>query len=191
MEDLNRNRIIQAADELFNKRGYKSVTISDIAEKLGMSKKTIYQYFSGKEEIATSVIETVFRRISVQFDTLKQDDDHPIAELCASLEQVKTEVARLHPLFLEDIQKLLPDLWQKVEEFRAQRILQIESSIKEAQKMGAATDVDARLATVIFLETVQSLIRPDTLSRHGFTASEALGALIDIFIKGITQVPHK
>ena len=156
-----------------------------------MSKKTIYQeYFSGKEEIAASAIETVMGRISEQFDRLKLDDEDPISELRSSLEQVKAEVARLNPLFLEDIQKLLPDLWQKVQEFRAQKIMQIESSIRAAQKAGMTTDLDARLVTVIFLEIVQSLIRLDSLSRHGFTATEAISALIDIFMTGITREPH-
>ena len=37
--DIQRRRILDAAGELFNQRGYKSVTIHDIAEALGMSKK--------------------------------------------------------------------------------------------------------------------------------------------------------
>jgi AcrR family transcriptional regulator len=190
MEDFNRTRILQAADELFNTRGYKSVTIRDLAEKLGMSKKTIYQYFSGKEEIATAVIETVMGRIAEKFDRLKPGPD-PIAELRSTLEQVKAEVVRMNPLFLEDIQKFLPDVWQRVREFRAQKIMQIEYSIRAAQQLGIATEVNARLATVIFLETIQSLIRPESLSRHGFSANEAMDALINIFIAGILHYSPK
>ena len=67
MEDI-RLRIVQAAHDLFNARGYKSVTISDLANRLGMSKKTIYQYFSGKEEIAAAVIEGALSRVNEIID---------------------------------------------------------------------------------------------------------------------------
>lgn len=184
MEDTNRTRILQAADELFNTRGYKSVTINDLAEKMGMSKKTIYQYFTGKEEIAASVIDTVMERISEKFDRFEPGPD-PIPELRSTLEQVKAEVVRMNPLFLEDIRKLLPKVYQKIKETRAQKIMQIEHYIRVAQQMGkATTKVDARLATVIFLETVQSLSRSE-LSRLGFSKNETFDAVINLFISGI------
>ena len=153
-----------------------------------MSKKTIYQYFSGKEEIAASAIETVMGRISEQFDRLKLDDEDPISELRSSLEQVKAEVARLNLLW--KIFKNFCLIYGKKCRNSVPEIMQIESSIRAAQKAGMTTDLDARLVTVIFLETVQSLIRLDSLSRHGFTATEAISALIDIFMTGITREPH-
>jgi AcrR family transcriptional regulator len=186
MDDSNQIRILQAADELFNTRGYKSVTISDLAEKLGMSKKTIYLSFSGKEEIAAAVMELVMGRIADRFEQMEPGDD-PIAALRSTLTQVKGEIVHLNPIFLEDIQKLLPDVWQRVQEFRVHKIMQIEHAIRAAQQLGLATEIDARLATVVFLETVQSLIRPDSLARHGFSIHEALDALIDIFVSGIAK----
>lgn len=184
MEDCNRIRIIEAADVLFNMRGYKSVTISDLAEKLGMSKKTIYQYFNGKEEIAASVMKSAMERISEKFEGLGSGED-PILELRSTLMQVKDEVVRLSPLFLEDIQKFLPELWQSVKEFRAQKIMKMENSIRAAQQMGVATGIDAHLATVIFLEAVQALVTPEFISRHGFSLNETVDALMNIFVSGV------
>ena len=48
-------RIRQKADELFRRYGIRSVTMDEIATQLGMSKKTIYQYFTDKDQLVDAV----------------------------------------------------------------------------------------------------------------------------------------
>ena len=188
MEDLNRQRILEVAHELFNIRGYKSVTISDIAEKLGMSKKTIYQYFSSKEEIASSVIEKVMSRIAEKFVLLEEGSD-PISDIRSTFEQIKVEVSRVSPLFQEDIRKLLPQVHQKLREMRAEKFKMVEESIRKAQQLRQVKEtVDAHLVTILFLGTLEGLSTSD-LSRHGIPKLQAFDTLIDIFISGILE--HK
>src|SRR3982074_1681456 len=60
---LNRNmevkeRILTKADELFMQYGIRSVSMDDIATQLGISKKTIYQYFADKDELVDAVVES-------------------------------------------------------------------------------------------------------------------------------------
>ncbi len=190
MQDSNRTRILHAASELFNLRGYKSVAINDLTEKLGMSKKTIYQYFSGKEEIASAVIEDVMGRIFEKFDRLDPGLE-PLSEIRSTFEQVKAEVSQVSPLFQEDIHKFLPEVYQIIKELRAEKVRKIEKCILAAQEMGhAKTTIDARLATLVFLEAVQGFNRTE-LAREGFSKYEAMDALIDIFISGIESHSHK
>jgi AcrR family transcriptional regulator len=46
-----KERIQEKANELFLQYGIRSVSMDDIANALGMSKKTIYQYFADKDEL--------------------------------------------------------------------------------------------------------------------------------------------
>lgn len=50
-------RIMEGADELFCRFGIKNVTMDDIARHLGMSKKTIYQYFEDKNKLVVKMVE--------------------------------------------------------------------------------------------------------------------------------------
>ncbi len=52
-----RERILVKAHELFNRFGFRRVTMDEIALKTGMSKKTIYQSFENKDEIVNAVVE--------------------------------------------------------------------------------------------------------------------------------------
>ena len=50
-------RITEKAQELFFRYGLKSVTMDDIATHLGMSKKTIYQYYTDKDALVDAVVQ--------------------------------------------------------------------------------------------------------------------------------------
>ncbi|TAL36601.1 MAG: TetR/AcrR family transcriptional regulator [Spirochaetes bacterium] len=61
-----RDRIIQAALDLFNDRGAHSVTTNHIAASMGISPGNLYYHFANKEEI----IREIFERIVREFDGL-------------------------------------------------------------------------------------------------------------------------
>ena len=54
--DTTNDFILTEAEKLFMKFGMRSVTMDDIAKHLGMSKKTIYQHFSDKDELVNILI---------------------------------------------------------------------------------------------------------------------------------------
>ena len=48
---MKQEQIIQAARKLFNKFGYKRVSMDEIAKEAGVTKKTVYSYFASKEDL--------------------------------------------------------------------------------------------------------------------------------------------
>ncbi|MFZ1857244.1 MAG: TetR/AcrR family transcriptional regulator, partial [Chitinophagaceae bacterium] len=52
-----KERILLKAEELFMQYGIRSVSMDDIANNLGMSKKTLYQYFADKDELVEAVVD--------------------------------------------------------------------------------------------------------------------------------------
>src|SRR5438876_11880615 len=52
----NRQRIVDAARGHFFRHGFRSVTLDDLAEELGISKKTLYAYFPGKFDLVEAVL---------------------------------------------------------------------------------------------------------------------------------------
>ena len=50
-----KQQIIKTAGEMFFRLGIRSVLIDDICRELGMSKKTFYVYFAGKDELGSAV----------------------------------------------------------------------------------------------------------------------------------------
>ncbi len=77
MKDL----IINAAAELFINLGFKSVTMDDIANELGISKKTIYSHFSTKTKLVEASTLHILSQISCGIDIIISEENNAIEEL--------------------------------------------------------------------------------------------------------------
>ncbi len=76
-----KNKIIQKATGLFLKLGFKSVTMDDIAEGLGISKKTIYIHFKNKTALVKQCTFSMSERITSGIDDICSLNQNPIDEL--------------------------------------------------------------------------------------------------------------
>ena len=76
-----REKIISTSEELFLSLGFKSVTMDDIANTIGISKKTIYAHFSNKTELVEVVTFSVLDHISKGIDKINAASVNPIEEL--------------------------------------------------------------------------------------------------------------
>lgn len=76
-----KDKIIQKAVDSFLNIGFKSVTMDDIANDLGISKKTIYTYFKNKRELVEASVMQVFYSISLGIDHICALESNAIEEL--------------------------------------------------------------------------------------------------------------
>ena len=67
--------------EMFLTFGFKSVTMDDIARKLGVSKKTLYTYYSNKEELVRACVFDFFNYVTEEINRICQQSKNPIIEL--------------------------------------------------------------------------------------------------------------
>lgn len=69
-----RKRILEAAYAEFTQRGYRKTTISDIAQRMGVSKGAVYQYFENKEALIGAVGDSfVERAIMEEFSSSRKE----------------------------------------------------------------------------------------------------------------------
>ncbi|KIL41351.1 hypothetical protein SD70_07880 [Gordoniibacillus kamchatkensis] len=189
MDEAGRARILQAATELFNAKGYRSVTLGELAARLGMSKKTLYLHFSGKEDIAEAVLDRTMAAIAGKIAEAGSREENPVHIFEETFTAIKQEIIKLNPLFLEDVQKYVPGLWKKVEAFRARQLTFIEGLLKKAQQAGIVRDVNVRLLAVMLTESIQHFVRPDFAAKHGFAMIDIADTLFMLFTASI-RMPH-
>ena len=108
-----KERIRTQAAELFIKYGVRSVSMDDIANHLGMSKKTIYQYYADKDELVDAVIMT---EILYNENCCRDDQngaENAIHELFLTLDKVLDMFRSMNPSVLYDLEKYHPKAFQK------------------------------------------------------------------------------
>lgn len=76
-----REKIIHKASDLFLTLGFKSVTMDDIANELGISKKTIYVHFPNKTKLVEATTLHVFETVSCGIDHICGLEKNPIEEV--------------------------------------------------------------------------------------------------------------
>ena len=76
-----RDNILKTASDMFLNYGFKSVTMDDIANKMGISKKTIYQHFKNKTKLVEATTMSMFNLISQGIDCICTLEKNPIEEL--------------------------------------------------------------------------------------------------------------
>ena len=105
-----KQKIINAAFDLFLERGIKAVKMDDIASVMGMSKRTLYEIFGTKEMLLKEVMEKSFRRRDMDMQRYIDDAHGDVLKILASIFHAQTEMmTTVNPAFYDDLMSY-PDL---------------------------------------------------------------------------------
>jgi AcrR family transcriptional regulator len=79
-EDI-RDLILEAADRLLARYGYRKMTIDDLAREVGIGKGTVYLHFASKEEVALCRIDRVIEQMNEQLRIIAHNQKPPADRL--------------------------------------------------------------------------------------------------------------
>jgi AcrR family transcriptional regulator len=131
-----KERILVKAHELFNRYGIRSVSMDDIAAQLGMSKKTLYQYYADKEELVSGVFVGVLNENKTRCMADRKQAENAVHEIFLAFDMVQDMFAQMNPVVVFDLQKYHPAVYVKVHEHKYGFLYQmiksnLEKGIKE------------------------------------------------------------
>ena len=110
MKELNDTgkRVLLHAHDLFMQYGLKSVSMDDIASKLGISKKTIYLYFEDKEQLVAEVVKYITQNNQDVCDADSANSEDAIHEIFLAMIQMSKLFQTMNPSILFDLHKYYP-----------------------------------------------------------------------------------
>lgn len=144
LHQIMRDNIISKSEELFLSLGFKSVTMDDIANAIGISKKTIYAHFSNKTELVEVVTFSVLDHISEGIDQINAASVNPIEELydikLFVLNYFKNE--RVSPQ--HQLKKYYPQIFERLKLKQFEKMhSSVENSLKTGMTIGLfRSDID-------------------------------------------------
>ena len=113
-----KDRILQGAEELFYKFGIKSVTMDDIAKHLSISKKTIYQFFSDKNELVVTLMSVKLKEDECEFRQIQTESENVIVEVFNMMKHMGVMFSKANPNVFYDLQKYHPNAWAHFKNFK-------------------------------------------------------------------------
>ncbi|MCE3295111.1 MAG: TetR/AcrR family transcriptional regulator [Crocinitomicaceae bacterium] len=107
--DSRKLEIIDKATGIFLKYGIKSVTMDDMARELGMSKKTLYTYFSDKNDMVTQIISAKTEFDRSQCVLVKTEAENAIDEMFRVNSYVSVMMKGIHASVFYDLKRFHPE----------------------------------------------------------------------------------
>lgn len=179
-----RERIIAALTELSYTRGFYNCTMDELAARAGMSKRTLYRYFSSKEEIIEAVLDNFMTEVAAGLGRIINERKNPTEMLAELVKHLSRTGGRLiNPLVLQDLRAHYPHFWSKLENFRTEEIQHFIGLL--LAKKGYAREVHQQIFLTAFIASIQAVLNPGFILEHGLTFDEAVSQLVDIFTYGL------
>ncbi len=183
-----KTRIMEKAREWFTRFGFSKVTMDELAEKLGMSKKTLYKYCPSKDKLVREIVETTLKEIEGScIRILEAHETDFVDKLKQLMAYIAIQYSKMGKELFEDLERNAPDIWKRIDEFRRRRIREDFGQLfKEGIQKGIfRNDVDLELLLLIYSNTIQNVIKPEVLVHLPFSASQVYEAVIKVFFEGI------
>ena len=108
-----KQRIQKAAHDLVMQYGIRSVSMDDIAANLGMSKKTIYQYFKDKDELVEAVVDDIIDTNQYACKADIERSENAVHEIFLVMDMMAEMFKSMNPSILHDMQKYHPAAFTK------------------------------------------------------------------------------
>jgi AcrR family transcriptional regulator len=149
------DRILNKARELMFQTGVKHVTMDDLATQLGISKKTIYQYFKDKDALVSSVVENDLAKHALICNQSMQIADNAVHEIFLLMTVLQELFSSMNPLTLFEIEKYYPLAFDKIKKHKDDFIFSmISANLEKGIAEGLyRKDVDVTILSRYRLET--------------------------------------
>ena len=183
------NKIIKTAGDMFFRLGIRSVSIDDICHELGISKKTFYVYFPGKDELVAQLLHANVMHISAKMEELLNLHDFRqlVSKFLKHQEAEKNDVRRV-PQLVYDLKKYYPRQFADFQQecFLTQKEY-ILAYLQQGQQEGLVrANLNIELTATLFAKIHSDAIRDlEEIEGHGLNMHQLGHTAMDIFVRGV------
>lgn len=181
------NEIISEARQLFQRYGIKSITMEELSRQLGISKKTLYQHFTDKNDL---VEKTLLHMMSEKECTMKElfEKDMNAVEEVFEMFRLANEMVRTHNPSLEfDLQKFYPQIFKRLREFHRNNIYESTlNNLKKGKEEGYyRNDLNEEIIAKLFVIRIENLMHTDMLTSEDIHSDKFFKEVFKYHMYGI------
>lgn len=184
-----KDKILTEAELLFMRYGFKSITMDDVARELGVSKKTLYQFFSDKNDLVNQCVEHYLETLNTMCCSVVENKDlDAISVMLQISEQMNAMIRQINPSSMFDLKKYFKPAWDKLEADRRSFIKRvIQDNILLGVKKGLyRKDLDAETVSRIYIYLVGFLTNPDNYDQEGMDIKEMHLEIVKYHLRSIS-----
>ena len=184
------DKILTGAAELFDKYGLKSITMDDIAKHIGMSKKTIYQFFDDKEAIIQAVMDFVLKENQSNIILKQQQAENRVDEMFQAMRQMECILSHRNPVLFYDMQKYYPSVWHQFQEFKSNFLLKMteKTLVRGIEQHLFRKDLNIGALARLRIAEIDLGFNPTIFPPELYHVSQVQQLLLEHFLYGICTI---
>ncbi|REG78430.1 TetR/AcrR family transcriptional regulator [Algoriphagus antarcticus] len=162
------SKILDAAYKLFLANGYRHTTMDDIAQMLGMSKKTLYKYYPGKLELLAASFQVTRTKLTAKMEAIVENRyiSFPL-KLKSTLTVMASLLGPINPELFEDLREYAPEIWEDLEQYiNESAYIRVKKLLDQGKSEGLVNpSMNINLVVMLYAAAVQSLMDPKFINQ--------------------------
>ncbi|MFD1706858.1 TetR/AcrR family transcriptional regulator [Siminovitchia sediminis] len=181
-----KERIMQAFVDEMKDKGIK-FTMDDLASRLGISKRTLYEHFSSKAIILDSIIDLTIMEFDEKTEAIVKNEQLPLLEKIKAAIKVVPKYDEFYDLrILEEMKKYYPRQWSKMNqslnEWDALKKL-LEQGIQE----GLIKEQNVELLMKLVIDATNITLDRRFIWENSITVEEAMEGIVQVLLFGMAS----
>jgi len=177
-----RRRIVATAHDQFLASGFSAVTMDDLARELGMSKKTLYEFFPGKLDLLRATTRLRNDSCVREMGAIASEKLDFFARARKTFGYISRVYSQLTPAYLNDLRRSAPEVWTEIQEFRRTHV---RRNMLDLLDQGVAQgilrkDLDRETLVRLYLTMTSALLNPEI---SGWAPGEQISTTFEVFVR--------
>jgi AcrR family transcriptional regulator len=183
-------RILQKAHELFMLYGIRSVSMDEIAAHLGISKKTIYQYYADKDALVDAVVSIELDCNESECELQRSQSENSIHEVFLAVDMVRELLSKMNPSFIYELEKYHPKAFKKFNDYKHKFLYDVLTDNLNRGKADGIyrEEINVEIMARYRLASMFFIFNPEMFPHHKYNPWQILAEITDNFLWGLATV---
>lgn len=184
-----RQEIIDKVTDLYLRFGIRSVTMDDVVHEVGISKKTLYQYFKDKSDLVLSVIDCDSKKKKQEHDKALEGTSNAIEKMMAFYEFQMKMVKEYNPSMIFDLRKYYPELHNDFVKKKREIIYEnVLKNIEQGKAEGLyRKELNQKVIAMLNLMRVEAIANSESFKPEDLLTNEFLKEMFTYHMYGIVS----
>lgn len=182
-----RERILEESAQLFFGRGIKCITMNDVANHVGISKRTLYEVFKDKDELVKECVERVFSESYEKALVHFKKHENVISGFLAMYEEHLKHINQVNRNAIRDLIKYYPNIYKRFEEHTIRMGKLYETALREGIEKGyIRKDLNVEIVVELLQSQIRFVMEDDRFLYIKYPLAEYMQSIIMNFVRGIS-----
>jgi len=180
------SQILEAAETLFYRFGFRKVTVEELCQEGEVSKMTFYKHFRNKDDLILKMLQSLYESSLEKYNSIMAKDS-PYQEKVEEIIHMKLEYAsQLSSEFLKEYLELAnPEILQYIQEMTAGSIQLLLRDFNKAGEEGHLRKDVRPEFLIYFLNHMVEMMKDPVLSGMYSAPSDLVSEMINFFFYGV------